>query len=144
MVTNSVADSTAIFPMDLANVGGYDEAYRLVGSVVVPLTGGGSATVPVRYYIDTNADGNPDTLLPTDGGGNYVSPVVVAGTEQKVFAVIDMPTNAAATVANGASSQLPVLQKVTLDLMDRFDDLLAHAHPASAVDQPCPDRHFFL
>ena len=113
LVTNNAADSTAIFPMDLDNAGGYDEAYRLVGSVVVPLTGGGSATVPVRYYIDTNADGNPDTLLPTDGGGNYVSPVVVAGTEQKVFAVIDMPTNAAATVANGASSQLPVLQKAT-------------------------------
>ena len=103
-------DSSAIFPMDLANVGGYDEAYKLSGSVVVPLVGGGSTTVLVKYYIDTNADGIPDTLLPVSGGV-YTSPVVVAGTEQKVWAVVDIPTNAQATVANGTSTPLLVSQQ---------------------------------
>jgi len=113
LTSNNNGDSTAIFPMDLANIGGYDEAYKLTGSVTVPLAGGGTTTVPVKYYIDTNNDGNPDTLLTVDGSGNYVSPVVVAGTEQKVYAVIDIPANAAATVANGVSTPLAVSQQAT-------------------------------
>ncbi|WP_424951279.1 hypothetical protein [Deinococcus sp.] len=129
LVTTNTADSTAIFPMDLANVGGYDESYKLTsyatvptatagslpqpGLVLVTLTDGSKVYVPIKYYTDTNADGNPDTLLTTDASGNYISPVVTAGTEQKVFAVINLPANAAATTANGTSTPLLVYQTAT-------------------------------
>ncbi|WP_407569078.1 beta strand repeat-containing protein [Deinococcus altitudinis] len=129
LVSNNNADSTAIFPMDLANVGGYDESYRLTsyttvptatatsvpqaGLVLVTLNDGTKVYVPIKYYTDTNADGNPDFLLPTDASGNYISPVVPAGTEQKIYAVINLPPNAASTNANGTNTPLLAYQTAT-------------------------------
>ena len=105
-------DRTAIFPMDLANVGGYAETYKLVGSVTVPVTGGGApVVVAVKYY--TGSGGNPTTLLAVDGFGNYISPSVAPGTEQLVYAVIDIPANAAATFTNGTTAPLLVSQQAT-------------------------------
>ncbi|MGY2892829.1 hypothetical protein [Deinococcus sp. UYEF24] len=112
LTTATSTDSTAIFPMDLANVGGYAETYKLAGSVTVPVTGGGApVVVAVRYYTGTAT--NPTTLLTTDASGNYISPSVVPGTEQLVYAVIDIPANAAATFTNGTTNPLLVSQQAT-------------------------------
>ena len=112
LVTNDNTDSTAIFPMDLANVGGYAETYKLVGSVTVPVIGGGApVVVAVRYY--TGSGGNPTTPLSVDGFGNYISPSVAPGAEQIVYAVIDIPANAAATFTNGTTAPLLVSQQAT-------------------------------
>lgn len=129
LVSNNNTDSTAIFPMDLANVGGYAESYRLTsystvptatatsvpqaGLVLVTLTDGSKVYVAVKYYTDANADGNPDTLLTTDASGNYISPVVPAGSEIKVYAVVNLPVNAASTNANGTNTALTVYQTAT-------------------------------
>ena len=140
-------DRTAIFPMDLSNVGGYAETYKLVGSVVVPLTGGGTTTVAVRYY--TGSGGNPTTLLTTDGSGNYISPTVNPDTtqnnnEQLVYAVIDIPANAAATFANGTTAPLLVSQQATgstsgIIRNDNNDTIsvaaTGGANPAKSVDK---------
>jgi hypothetical protein len=136
-------DSTAIFPMDLANVGGYAETYKLAGSVTVPVTGGGApVVVAVRYY--TGSGGNPTTLLAVDGSGNYISPSVTPGTEQIVYAVIDIPANAAATFTNGTTAPLLVFQQATgstsgIIRNDNNDNIsvapVGGANPTKSVDK---------
>lgn len=129
LTTSNTADSTAIFPMDLANVGGYDESYRLTsytaantpvataaslpqaGLVLVTLTDGTKKYVPIMYYTGTATD--PTTPLVTDANGNYISPVVPAGTAAKIYAVVNLPANAASTNANGTSTPLLAYQTAT-------------------------------
>ncbi len=84
-------DSTAVFPMDLANTGTYPDDFRLTGTVSMMNSTGNPITVPVKYYA---SDG---TLLPKDpnNAGAYLTPVVAAGSEIKVYAVIDVPAGTA-------------------------------------------------
>ncbi|THF85031.1 DUF11 domain-containing protein [Deinococcus sp. KSM4-11] len=87
-------DRTAIFPMDVANNGQYNDSYTLSGSVTFTdaVTGLPTAAVPVLYYA-------PDgTLLPrvssvsTDPGYNqFITPVIAPGTEYKPIAVVQTP-----------------------------------------------------
>ncbi|ADV68585.1 hypothetical protein [Deinococcus maricopensis] len=108
-----ITDSQGIYPMDLANLGGYPESYRLTGTVTVPLVGGGSTPVSVQYYLDTNGDGAPDTLLTQDGSGAFITPTVNPGTELKVYGVVNVPANAASTNTGGVNTPLPVTQTAT-------------------------------
>lgn len=79
------SDSTAVFPMDVANNGQYAEDYTLEGSVDLD---GDPATppTPVKYYTAAGVE------LPKDSTGKYVTPVVAPGEEVKVLAVVDVPT----------------------------------------------------
>lgn len=106
--SGNVTDRTAIFPMDIANPGEYADTYQLSGHVDVPVSG--SATpqrVPVRYFID-NGTGLQE--LTRNASGNYVTGVVDPNKELKVWAVIDIPTTAAATPSG---TTLKVQQSVT-------------------------------
>lgn len=82
-------DSTAVFPMKLVNNGQYNDSFKLKGTVTFPNATPGGALVPVtvKYY---DAAGNE---LTKDTNGDYVSPVVGAGTEIVVRAVVDVPLN---------------------------------------------------
>ncbi|WP_104991549.1 hypothetical protein [Deinococcus sp. NW-56] len=119
--TGANTDSSAVFPMDVANTGAYADTYTLTGTVSVPVANANGTvtnqTVNVRYFIDTNSDGQPDTALPSAPGAGstvvYTTPVVTAGTELKVFAVVDVPANAQATTLNGVTTLLTVNQSVT-------------------------------
>lgn len=91
---DGTADRTATFPMNLENTGAYNDSYTLSATTTVP-----GATV--RYY---GADGQP---LPVNTNGQYVTPVVVAGQEITVYAVVDVPagtTKADYTVSQTARS----------------------------------------
>ncbi len=100
--TNSpnTTDSTASFPMDIVNNGQYDDTFTLVGSVDF-----GSGPVAVKYY-DANGTEIPKVA------GVYTTPVVAAGGELKVFAVVDVPTGTASAdysvsqTATGVYSEL--------------------------------------
>ena len=85
--TTNAADNVAVFPMDVANTGAYNDSYTLSVTGVTP---GLPAGATVTYVDSTGA------ALPTNGAGNYVTPVVAAGTEIKVYAVITVPTGTAA------------------------------------------------
>lgn len=109
-------DSSAVFPMDLANLGAYSDSYTLKGTVVVPVIAADSTvsntTVNVRYFSDNN--GQPGTELPfttnPDGTRSYTTGTAIADTELKVFAVVDIPANAQATTVNGVTTNLVVQQ----------------------------------
>lgn len=119
--TGVSTDSSAVFPMDLSNIGNYRDTYTLTGSVSVPVTNAGGTVTPqtvnVRYFTDSNADGQPDTelsfTLNGDGTRTYTAGPVLADTELKVFAVVDLPANAQATTLNGVTDLLQVSQKVS-------------------------------
>lgn len=97
-------DSTAVFPMDIANPGEYADTYTLSGSVLVPLSNGTTATVAVRYVDATGAE------LPKNAAGQFITPVVDANAEYKVYAVVDIPANARLTLPG---SPLSVQQTAT-------------------------------
>lgn len=84
-ISNSATDNVAAFPMDVANMGAYTDSFTL-SATVAGLPAGATIT-----YVDSS--GNP---LPTNGAGNFVTPVVAAGAEIKVFAVITVPDGTAA------------------------------------------------
>ncbi|WP_161881544.1 DUF11 domain-containing protein [Deinococcus alpinitundrae] len=104
---NSATDSSATFPMTVQNTGGYAEAYTLTGSVDVKLVNGTTVPVPVKYYLDANNDGVPDSATPLTGGLTLSVP---SGGSVHVIAVVDIPANAASTTANGGSAPLIVKQ----------------------------------
>ena len=85
--TNNAADNVAVFPMDVANMGAYNDSYTLSVTAVTP---GLPAGATITYVDSTGA------ALPTNGADNYVTPVVAAGTEIKVYAVVTVPTGTAA------------------------------------------------
>ena len=104
---NSSADSSATFPMTVQNTGGYPETYTLSGTVDVKLIDGSTVTVPVKYYLDADNNGLPDSATPLTGG---VTPSVPSGGSVHVIGVVDIPANAASTTANGGSAPLIVKQ----------------------------------
>jgi hypothetical protein len=78
--TGNAADNVAVFPMDVANMGAYNDSFTL-SATVAGLPAGATIT-----YVD--ASGTP---LPVSGAGNYVTPVVASGAEIRVFAVVTVP-----------------------------------------------------
>lgn len=103
-------DSSAVFPMSIVNTGAYPESYTIAGSVTVkvinPNTGAiTDQVVPVMYYL-ADANGNPT------GPALTTTPVVAPGVQLKLVAVINVPTNAASTNANGVNTPLPISQAI--------------------------------
>ncbi|KEF33455.1 hypothetical protein RDMS_12305 [Deinococcus sp. RL] len=83
--TSNATDNVAVFPMDVANMGAYNDSYTL--SATAPgLPAGATIT-----YVDSSG-----AVLPQNGAGNFVTPVIAAGQELKVFAVVTVPTGTAA------------------------------------------------
>lgn len=83
--TDNATDNVAVFPMDVANMGAYNDSYTL--SATAPgLPAGATIT-----YVDSS--GAP---LPQNGAGNFITPVIAAGQEIKVYAVVTVPTGTAA------------------------------------------------
>lgn len=115
--TADSTDGSAVFPMDLTNLGAYSDTYALTGTVDVPVIATDSTvsiqTVNVRYYSDNS--GQPGTELPfvtnPNGTRTYTTGTGIANAELKVFAVVDMPTNAQATTVNGVTTNLIVKQR---------------------------------
>ncbi|GGL92781.1 hypothetical protein GCM10010840_33590 [Deinococcus aerolatus] len=100
-----VTDATAIFPMDVVNNGTYNDTYILSAGTAVPGT-------TVRYFY---ADGTElGTITSGPNTGKYVTTVVAAGSELKVFARIDVPTSTSTGVyavsqnATGYFSTIPM------------------------------------
>ncbi|WP_034385686.1 hypothetical protein [Deinococcus sp. YIM 77859] len=112
-------DSSAVFPMDLANLGAYTDTYTLSGTVVVPVIKSdgtvGTQTVNVRYFSDNG--GQPGTELSfttnSDSTRTYTTGAVSPESELRVYAVVDIPANAQATTRNGVTELLTVNQRVT-------------------------------
>lgn len=102
LVPGNNSDGSAIFPMDVYNAGEYADTFTLSGSVVLPVNNAdgttSDVTVPVRYFIDSNGDGTPDTEITT-------TPLVQPNQELKVFAVVDVPANAARTTTPATVTQ---------------------------------------
>ncbi|MEW6421046.1 MAG: DUF11 domain-containing protein, partial [Deinococcota bacterium] len=83
--TGNATDNVAVFPMDVANMGAYNDSYTL-SATVTGLPAGATLT-----YVDSSG-----AALPQNGTGNFVTPVVAAGQEIKVYAVIIVPTGTSA------------------------------------------------
>ncbi|MFB9994791.1 hypothetical protein ACFFLM_22815 [Deinococcus oregonensis] len=116
LIPGNVSDRTAIFPMDLANLGEYPETYSLSSRLDVPITTSTTpAEVIARFYIDANNDGFPETLLPVDSDFFSLTGTVAPNTELKVWAVFDLPADARATLSSGLSSPLkPLIEAAAL------------------------------
>lgn len=110
-------DSTAVFPMDVVNVGQYSDSFKLSGTVNF-----GGTIVNVKYY---DASGN---LLPTDSGGNYITNVAAAGSELKVFAVVDVPLGTA--TGSYTVTQNAVGSYSTIPMSD-LNDVITVAKPGA-------------
>ncbi|GBF05982.1 hypothetical protein DAERI_060242 [Deinococcus aerius] len=118
--TTNTADNVAVFPMDVANMGAYNDSYALTAAVP-GLPSGATIT-----YVDSSG-----TALPTNGTGNFVTPVVKAGQEIKVYAVITVPTGTAA--GNYTVSQTAVGNYSTITMSDLNDVIKVGAVGGVAV-----------
>ncbi|GGR37128.1 beta strand repeat-containing protein [Deinococcus ruber] len=107
--TTTATDSTAVFPMVIDNNGQYGDTYTLSGSVPIKNKDGTTTTVAVRYV---DASGNP---LPSGAtAGTYITPLVAAGGNQTVYAIVDVPATAAATTGTTGSNPNPVLTQTAV------------------------------
>ena len=88
-------------PMDVYNAGNVADTFTLAGSVPIPMLDGSTATVPVQYYVDTNADG---VLSAAELAAGAVTSTgsIAPGAEAKLIGVINIPANAASS-AGGIS-----------------------------------------
>lgn len=104
------SDSAAVFPMLLRNTGEYNDTYTLDSTTLTfTTTSGGSATATVRYYY---SDG---TELTKNSSGQYITKLVSANSGLTVYAVVNVPSNAAATngTTGGANPDVVFNQKAT-------------------------------
>ncbi|ULH14492.1 hypothetical protein MF271_10650 [Deinococcus sp. KNUC1210] len=107
--TGTATDSTAVFPMIIDNNGQYGDTYTLSGTVPIKNKDGTTTTVTVRYV---DASGNP---LPSGAtAGTYITPLVSAGGNQTVYAIVDVPSTAAATTGTTGSNPNPVLTQTAV------------------------------
>lgn len=103
-------DATAVFPMLLKNTGEYNDTYTLDSATLTfTTTSGGSATTTVRYYY---GDG---TELTKNSSGQYITKLVSANSSLTVYAVVNVPSNAAATngTTGGTNPDVVFNQKAT-------------------------------
>lgn len=106
--TTDDTDNVAVFPMDVANMGAYNDSYTL-SATAAGLPAGTTVT-----YVDGSG-----AALPTNGAGNFVTPVVAAGQEIKVYAVITVPTGTAAGLYTVSQKAVGNYSTVTMtDLND--------------------------
>lgn len=82
--TVATGNNRAVFGMDVANTGAYNDSYTLSGTVDF-----GNGPVAVRYFDDKGVE------LPKNSAGQYITPVVATGAEIKVYAVVDVPAGTA-------------------------------------------------
>ncbi|AWN22381.1 hypothetical protein DKM44_03305 [Deinococcus irradiatisoli] len=95
-------DATAVFPMVITNPGEYNDSFTLTKTTIIMIsTRGSTVSVPVRYVY---ADGSAVTQ---DTAGNYITKVVAANGSLKVYAVVDVPVNIAATTGTTGSNPEP-------------------------------------
>ncbi len=104
-----ISDATAVFPMDVANNGQYNDSFTLSGSVTfTDAATNNTVTVPVLYYA-------PDgSLLPRVSNdpasadyNKFITPVIAPGTEYKPLAVINVPSGTVTTTnPNGYTARL--------------------------------------
>lgn len=118
--TTNDSDNVAVFPMDVANMGAYNDSFTL-SATVAGLPSGTTIT-----YVDSSG-----AALPQNGTGNFVTPVVAAGQELKVYAVITVPTGTAA--GNYAVSQRAVGNYSTITMTDLNDVIKVGAVGAVSV-----------
>ncbi|MFC0618077.1 beta strand repeat-containing protein [Deinococcus budaensis] len=118
--TTNDTDNVAVFPMDVANLGAYNDSYTL-SATAAGLPAGTTVT-----YVDASG-----AALPTNGAGNFVTPVVAAGQEIKVYAVITVPSGTAA--GNYTVSQKAVGNYSTVTMTDLNDVIKVGAVGAVSV-----------
>ncbi|WP_309572887.1 hypothetical protein [Deinococcus sp.] len=116
-------DASAVFPMDIANPGEYADTYTLSGTVSVPLADGTTQMVSVKYVTAAGAE------LPKNSAGQYITPVVDANTEYKVYAVVDIPAPAKLTLPGAPLlvSQTATSNYSNITLTDTNDRILVGA-----------------
>ncbi|ABF44612.1 beta strand repeat-containing protein [Deinococcus geothermalis] len=118
--TANATDNVAVFPMDVANMGAYNESYTL-SATVTGLPAGATIT-----YVDSSG-----AALPQNGTGNFITPVIAAGQEIKVYAVVTVPTGTAA--GTYTISQKAVGNYSTITMTDLNDTIKVGAVGAVAV-----------
>ena len=115
-------DASAVFPMDVANLGEYGDSFTLSGSVVIPVINAATGvitptTVPVRYVNSTGV-----ALSAGAVAGTFVTPVIAKNDEIKVFAIVDVPAGAQAGTVT--VSQNAVGNYSTIPLSDINDQIV--------------------
>lgn len=109
-------DATAVYPMDVANNGQYNDSFTVSGSVTVNVNGV-ATTLPLAYY---DASGAMLPTLPSDPT-KYITPVVGAGTEIQVYGVVTV--NPGTDAGNYTVSQNAVGNYSTISMNDNNDVL---------------------
>ena len=132
---------TVVFSTDVVNNGGSNDNFDLTGSVEFTDDAGNTVTVPVTYYpadADTDNDG---TLSPEEVAA--ATPITNTGTvgpgeETSVFAVVNVPAEAAPT-----ADPSPVTQTATSPLSGESDTFNANtiAVAEDATFTFSPDRN---
>lgn len=72
-------DERAVFPMEVANTGDYNDTYTLEGTI---------AGLPGVNVIYVDAQGNE---LPKGPNGTFLTPVLAPGQEYTAYAIVDVP-----------------------------------------------------
>lgn len=97
-------DTAVYLPMDVYNAGNLADTFTLSGSVVLPLKTGGTQTVEVKYYVDSDGDG---VLSAAEKAAGAISttPSIASGSELKVIGEIQIPKDAASTITSPTVTQ---------------------------------------
>jgi trimeric autotransporter adhesin len=94
--------ASVVFPQDVVNLGGSSDSFNLSGSITFNNVGVGTTAVAVRYY-PASADTNGDNTLSASEIANSTSisntGSINSNSEIKVFAVVNIPSIAAAATA---------------------------------------------
>ena len=91
-----------VFPQDVVNLGGSSDSFNLSGSITFSNVGSGSTAVSVRYYPASADTDNDNTLSATEiANATTISNTgsINSNNEVKVFAVVNIPSIAAAATA---------------------------------------------
>ena len=91
-----------VFPEDVVNLGGSSDSFNLSGSITFNNVGSGTTAVSVRYYPASADTDNDNTLSATEiANATTISNTgsINSNTEVKVFAVVNIPSTAAAATA---------------------------------------------
>lgn len=118
--TTNDSDNVAVFPMDVANMGAYNDSFTLSATVA------GLPSGTTISYLDASG-----AALPGNGAGGFITPVVAAGQEIRVYAVITVPTGTAAGLYT--VSQKAVGNYSTITMTDLNDVIKVGAIGAVSV-----------
>ena len=118
-------DASAVFPMDVVNLGEYDDTFTLSGTVSIPVINAATGVIANQPVNVRYVDASGVALAAGAVANTYVTNVVGANTEIKVFAIVDVPAGSQA--GSALVTQNAVGNYSTIPLTDTNDKVTIQA-----------------